>query len=216
MVSVKKTADFEVSGDGRAANWAAAEWINMRVQEPETETRVTKAKILYSDLGMYFLFDCQDQKVTSTIREDFGSLFKEDAVEVFLWPDQSVPVYIEYELSPLDYELILLVPNIGGRFQGWTPWHYEGDQKVKHATSVKGGEKQSNAQIKSWVAEFFIPYNVMKPLAQSPPAAGTKWRANLYRLDYDKGYTSWTWQRTTPKTRGSFHQFNKFGTLIFE
>ena len=121
MVRVKKTTDFEVSGDGRAANWAAAEWINMKVQEPETETRVTKAKILYSDLGMYFLFDCQDQKVTSTIREDFGALFKEDAVEVFLWPDQSVPVYIEYELSPLDYELILLVPNIGGRFQGWTP-----------------------------------------------------------------------------------------------
>ena len=47
-----------------------------------------------------------------------------------------------------------------------------------------------------------------------PPKAGTKWRANFYRMDYDdKSVTSaWDWARVGP----SFHEYKKFGTLVFE
>ena len=43
--------------------------------------------------------------------------------------------------------------------------------------------------------------------------SGTRWRANFYRVDYDDGKgTGWYWARVGP----SFHDFEKFGTLIFE
>jgi hypothetical protein len=216
---VKKTTDFKVDGQGTAENWKNTDWIDITLQESVDDVPIalkTRAKTLYSETGIYFLFLSEDQKLTATIEEDFGSLFREDVVEVFLWPDPSVPIYFEYELSPLNYELAFLVPNINGKFQGWRPSRYEGRIKTQHATSVQGGEKKSNAQIKSWTAEVYIPYVLLNPIVQAAPKSGSKWRANLYRIDYDKGYTSWTWQKTTPKLRGSLHEFNKFGTLIFE
>ena len=133
-------------------------------------------------------------------------------MEVFLWPDESVPVYFEYEVSPLNYELPILVPNMNDRFYGWKPWHYEGDRRTKHATSVTGGEKIGGGKVDRWKAEFYIPYKLLAPLNNVPPASGTKWRANMYRIDYDNGTTYFTWQKVVK----SFHEFNNYGTFIFE
>jgi hypothetical protein len=211
-VVIKKTSDFEITGDGRSSFWKGTEWINLPQRSQKPETYVTKAKVLYSDSGMYFLFDCQDKKLISTITEDNADLWYEDVVEVFLWPDESFPVYFEYELSPLNYELPILVPNDNGNFFGWLPWHYEGERKIKHETSVRGGKKESGAEVTAWVAEFFIPYALLKPLPNVPPKSGTKWRANLYRIDYDQGQTTFSWQ----KTNKTFHDYKAFGTFIFE
>ncbi|UFH54514.1 carbohydrate-binding family 9-like protein [Spirosoma sp. KNUC1025] len=209
---IKKTTDFQVNGIGDYAGWNKTSWVPITVQESANRALTTKTKVLYSETGIYFLFQCDDEKLTATIEEDFGALFKEDVVEVFLWPDPSVPIYLEYEVSPLNYELPILVPNINGKFQGWKPWNYRGSAKTQHATSVQGGNKTSNASIKGWTAEFFIPYRLMNPIVSATPTSGTTWRGNLYRIDYDTGYQTWSWK----KTSGSFHEFKRYGTLIFE
>ena len=214
---IKKTTDFKVNGEGSATNWKAASWFDITVQNGPKQTQPgkqfpTKVKILYSDKGVYFLFDCTDKRLTSTIMEDYGMLFKEDVVEVFLWPDTSVPIYLEYEVSPLNYELPILVPNIKGRAQGWKPWIYDDKSKVQHETSAQGGQKKSMAAVEGWKAEFFIPFALMNPIVQATPKSGTKWKGNFYRIDYDSETAYYSWQ----KTSGSFHNFNKFGTLIFE
>lgn len=211
-VIIKKTADFKLSGDGSASEWKSTSWINLPQRKPQTKIYETRAKVLYSDTGVYFLFDCQDNKLTSTIKQDNEDLWEEDVVEVFLWTDETFPVYFEYELSPLNYELPIIVPNNEGKFLGWLPWHYEGDRKTRHATSVRGGKKESDANVSAWMAEIFIPYKLLSPLQNVPPQSGTKWRANLYRIDHDNGTTTFSWQ----ETGASFHEFNKFGTFVFE
>lgn len=216
-LTVRKTTDFKVNGEGTASNWGAAQWFNITVQKGPNQPAPgkqlpTRVKILYSDKGMYFLFDCTDTKLTATIMEDFGALFKEDVVEVFLWPDTSVPIYLEYEVSPLNYELAILVPNIKGRAQGWKPWHYNERNRVQHETSAQGGQKKSMGAVEGWKAEFFIPFALMNPIANTAPKPGDKWRGNFYRIDYDGETAYYSWQ----KTGGSFHEFNKFGTLVFE
>ncbi|WP_414617400.1 carbohydrate-binding family 9-like protein [Dyadobacter sp. 32] len=217
VLTIKKTSDFEVNGAGTAPQWKTADWFELTVQkgprQPEPGKQFdTRVKILYSDKGIYFLYNCADQKLTATITEDFGALFTEDVVEVFLWPDTDVPIYLEYEVSPLNYELPILVPNIKGRAQGWKPWHYNDTNKVRHATSVQGGEKKSMSAITGWMAEFFIPFALMNPIASKMPLPGTKWRGNFYRIDYDVPTTYYSWKQTN----GSFHDYQKFGTLIFE
>jgi len=209
---VRRTDDFQVNGIGDHANWAKTDWVRITPQEAAGKPYTTKVKLLYSTTGVYFLFQNEDEKLTSTIQEDYGSLFKEDVIEVFLWPDQSVPIYFEYELSPLNYELAILVPNINGDFHGWKPWRYEGNLRVQHATSTQGGPKVSKGNVTGWTGEFFIPYRLLRPIVQTPPAPGTQWRGNLYRIDYDHSYATWSWQ----KTSGSFHEFKKYGTFIFE
>ena len=58
-----------------------------------------------------------------------------------------------------------------------------------------------------------MPFELLKPLGNVPAKSGTVWRANFYRMDYDQGRTrSWDWSRVGP----SFHEFQKFGTLVFE
>ena len=212
VVLVKKCLDFEISGNGSSENWKSTEWINLPQQTSIPGTYLTKVKVLYSEKGIYFLFDCEDKKLISTMKADNLNLWEEDVVEVFLWTDESFPVYFEYELSPLNYELPIIVPNNNGNFLGWLPWHYEGDRKTQHATSTRGGKKISGGAVTGWMAEFFIPYKLLAPLNQVPPKPGVRWRANMYRIDYDNGAAEYSWQ----KAMKTFHEYNNFGTLIFE
>lgn len=211
---VKPTEDFELTGDGSAKQWAKAEWEPLHKRTEKGLPYETKVKVLYSKKGLYVLMEATDKKLTTTLTEDNLHLWTEDVFEVFVWPDERDPVYFEYEISPTGKELPILVPNLGGKFRGWLPWPAAGVPKTRKATSAVGGELKSGAAVSGWKAEVFIPYELLVPLRNVPAKAGTKWRANFYRMDYDdKSVTSaWDWARVGP----SFHEYQKFGTLVFE
>jgi hypothetical protein len=207
LLPILPTADFPLTGQGSAAAWHRTEWLVLSPSEGHVPALETKVKFLYSDSGLYCLYSCEDIRITATLKSDFADLYREDVVELFLWPDETRDLYFEYELSPDNYELALLVPNRGGDFFGWMPWHYEGRRKVQHRTHlVPSGDKLR------WTAEFFIPFALLKPLGNVPAHPGTRWRANFYRIDYDQGAAEWSWQPTVK----TFHEFEKFGTLVFE
>jgi hypothetical protein len=212
-LTVPPTEDFEVTGAGDHAAWQKTEWVSLRRRQPDGHPYDTRFKVLYSTTGLYVLMDGTDRRLTATFTEDFADLWTEDVYEVFLWTDERWPVYFEYEISPLEKELPILVPNFGGQFLGWQPWKYTGDRLVRKATSVRNGPKQSGAAIEGWSAEFFIPYALLRPLQNVPPKPGTRWRANFYRIDHDEGRsTQWDWA-PVGKT---FHDYTNFGTLVFE
>ncbi|MFN4977761.1 MAG: carbohydrate-binding family 9-like protein [Bacteroidota bacterium] len=207
ILSIKKTKDFEVSGKGDAANWKETSFVALTHRKGNKQYS-SQFKILYSEKGIYCLYVSQDSLITSTIREDFADIYNEDVVEVFFWPNEKSNIYFEYELSPYNYELPILVPNYEGKFLGWRPWHYEGDRLTRHAASIN----KTNGKVTSWTAEFFIPYTLLAPLQNVPPVSGTSWRANFYRIDYDNNTSQWSWM----PTRKNFHDYEKFGRIIFE
>jgi predicted TIM-barrel fold metal-dependent hydrolase len=210
---VKPTDDFDVTGDGSNPAWTKAEWEPLSKRNAGGPAHQTRVKLLHSKNGLYVLMDAADSKITATMTEDFQDLWTEDVFEAFLWPDEREPIYFEYEISPLGRELPILVPNLGERFLGWRPWHYEGGRKTRKATSAVGGELKSGATVTGWKAEVFIPYELLTPLQNVPPKSGSRWRANFYRMDYDGGTkSSWDWARVG----SNFHEFRKFGTLVFE
>ena len=206
-LGIRSTADFEITGDGNSTAWAAAEWTSLTARNGPRSYYQSRVKLLYSEKGIYCLFSCQDNQITSTLKEDFADLFKEDVVEIFFWPDETVPVYFEYELSPYGFELPILIPNLKGTFLGWRPWHYEGTRVTRRAARIM---KNGN-DVVSWTAEFFIPFALLNPLVMKAPQKGARWRANMYRIDYDEGASHWSWQ----PTRQNFHDFEKFGTIEF-
>lgn len=227
-LTVKKTDDFTITGSGSAANWKNAAWNRLLQHDnktlksmgwyiPDSAASVkaiqyeTLFKILYSNTGLYCLFQCEDSVITATLKSDFLALFKEDVVEVFLRPDTAFPGYFEYELSPLNYELPLLIINNKGRAMGWQPFHYTGIRKISHQVKVNVADAATGRFI--WTTEFFIPFALLRPVNNVPPAKGTVWRANFYRIDYDRRIpVYYGWQLT----RESFHDPERFGVLEFE
>lgn len=208
ILKITSTADFEISGRGLAGNWEKTHWVPLTQRNNEKVNYKTEVKLLYSEKGIYALYKCEDRNISATLTKDQDDLYNEDVVEIFFWTDEKHPIYFEYELSPLNYELVLMVPNFNGKFLGWIPWHYEGTRKVKHATNIfKEGEN-----VTGWTAEFFIPFELLSPLNNVPPKKGMRWRINMYRIDYDRGMTAWSWQ----PTRVNFHDIESFGTLLFE
>ncbi len=212
-LAVKLVDDFEVTGTGDHAAWGQADWVTLRRRQAGGHPYDSRFKMVYSGRGIYLLFDAADRTLTATMQEDFMDLWNEDVFEAFFWTDERYPVYLEYQISPLNRELVILVPNFGGQFLGWQPWHYEGDRMTRKSTSTIGGPKESHASIERWRAEFFLPYTLFRPLQGVPPKPGTRWRANFYRMDYDGGSrTQWEWAPVGE----NFHEFEKFGDLVFE
>ena len=210
---VKRCDDFTVTGQGDAAAWQSTDWVKMNRRTNGVHDYESRFKMLYSSKGVYVLFAATDKTLTATMEADFLDLWHEDVFECFFWTSETQTLYFEYEISPLGFELPILVPNLDGNFLGWRPWHYEGERKTQKKIAVDGGSPRPLASVKSWQAEVFIPYDLLKPLAGVPPKSGSHWRANFYRMDYDDGQTSaWQWA----PVGASFHEFKKFGTLTFE
>lgn len=213
VLTVPRTDDFELDGSGAAPAWGKAAWVPLQLRSDKSHPYQTRVKVLYSKIGLYVLLDATDRKLTATMNQDFDDLYKEDVFEFFLWPDERQSIYFEYEISPLGFELPILVPNVGGKFLGWQPWHYTGLRRTRKATSVIGGPREPGAAVTGWKAEVCVPFELLAPLGNVPPGPGTRWRANFYRIDYDDGQTtSWDWARVGR----SFHEFAKYGTLVFE
>jgi hypothetical protein len=210
---VPRTTDFAISGAGVHPAWNLAAWNPLRRREGSAHDYSARVKVLYSETGLYLLFDGSDARLTATMVGENLHIWEEDVYEAFLWTDERYPVYFEYEISPLNQELVLLVPNFGGEFLGWIPWDYEGGRRIRKAISVRDGKMESGSAASGWSAEVFVPYALLKPLQNVPPRPGMRWRANFYRNDYDDGgSSSWAWSPTT----GNYHSIEQFGYLRFE
>jgi hypothetical protein len=153
-ILVKRTTDFEVTGNGDRHEWKKALWNSIPQRRDTLNKRETKVKTLYSQKGIYFLFNNQDEVLTASKKEDFDSLWLEDVNEVFLWPDTTNTIYFEYEISPFNNELPLLVPHLNGKFIGWRPWTYTKERKTRHMTNIVG-DRKTGGKINSWTSEFF-------------------------------------------------------------
>jgi hypothetical protein len=212
-MKINSTDDFEVDGKGSATAWESVPWTPLSIRPGAGHDYKTEVKMLYSKTGLYILMDGTDSKLTAKLNKDNDMLWTEDVYEAFFWTDEKHPIYFEYEISPLNYELPIIVPNFDGKFMGWLPWMYGGGRATRKAIHIIDGKAETGADIKGWRAEIFIPYELLKPLPNVPPRPGTQWRGNFYRMDYDNGKKSqWDWARVGE----SFHEYQKYGTLIFE
>jgi len=210
---VHRCNDFTISGTGDNPEWYKAQWTTITKIDEGGKENKTRFRILYSATGLYVFFTGNDEKITSSFRNDFENLFKADVFEVFFHPNPAEGIYFEYEVSPLDKELVLLILNMNGKFGSWMPWHYEGKNKVVKKVSITGGKMEPDATIQSWSAELFFPYQLLTPLKNVPPLPGDKWNANFCRLDYDSGHMiKWSWSPIAV----SFHEINKYFSIQFE
>jgi len=212
QTTIHRTEDFELTANASSPHWQAAPWLELKSLDSEPGYQ-SRAKLLWSAKGLYLLADFQDEKLTCTHSADNADLFTEDVVEIFLQPSVDHPIYFEYELSPLGFELPLLISNNRKTFHGWLAWKNEKNRATRRVVRVHGGSQSSGSSCTGWTAEMFLPFDLMRGLVGAPPAAGDVWRGNIYRIDYDRGtghHYAWA-AETGPR----FHDYQNFGSMRF-
>lgn len=208
-LKIPYAASVDATGMLPESEWKRVPWQSLKSIDSLPDPYPTRFRMMHSQKGVHVLIEGVDRKVTSRYLKDGEELYLGDVFEVFLHPEPSTPLYFEYEVNAHDRELVLLIPNLGGRLTGWLPWRYEGARKVVKRVRVMEGPDG----MRGWSAELQIPYALMSPLQNTPPEKGALWRVNVCRLDYDFGrMMKWSWS----PVKQSFHEYRAFRPARFE
>lgn len=130
---------------------------------------------------------------------------------MFIDADGDKASYVELQVNPK-----------GAIFDSYLPKYRENqndfDAGMKAVVAVDGTVDKRDDQDKGWVVEAQIPLAAAKGKEASmknvPPAVGTVWKVNFFRMDMPAGKTqqgtSWS-----PPMVGDFHALDRFGELVF-
>jgi hypothetical protein len=201
----------ELNADPNSAVWASA----ARAVIVKDCTHVVDYAALNSTVrgfwtgkDLYLLFECP-YKVLNLFLPAMGGgprnkLWDRDVVEMFLGDDwKNIRHYREFEIAPTG-DWIDLAINLDKE-------SYDQSWRSGWKTAARIDEKA-----KIWYAAARIP---LAAISEQTVKAGTKWRANLYRIegvggDPDRHFLCW--QPTCVVNRDPNHVPENFGTIVFE
>lgn len=141
----------------------------------------TRFRALWSREGLYIRFDSDDPQPWHTMTKRDEHLWDEEVVEIFLDLDGSGRNYAEIEISPANVICDVRMVRASPDKLSDLSWNHEGlESRVK---PYQGG----------WTATAFLPWAGFRSLSpeaakqQLPPAAGTAWRFNVFRIERPGG-----------------------------
>ena len=160
------------------------------------------ARSRWTDENLYVFFECPYEELhlkpdPNTVAET-NELWKWDVAEIFIGSDfKNIRRYKEFEVSPqgewIDLDIDLALPH---HEVGWT-WN----SGFKVAARI-------DPKTRIWNAAMRIPFSA---LDQRPPAAGNKFRVNLFRSQGPpERQHSLAWKAPMTET---FHTPERFGEL---
>jgi cellulose/xylan binding protein with CBM9 domain len=172
---------------------------------------LTQAKILWDDASLYVAFSTDDKDVASSFTKQDDKLWTQDAVELFIDADGDGKDYVELEASPA-----------GVIFDSYLPGHRQNQDDwksgMRSATQVNGTLNKHGDVDRGFTTEIIVPLAAARGRATKdlklPPAPGTVWRINLFRMDLDQGKPQQATAWSAPLV-GDFHTLDRFGDLVF-
>jgi hypothetical protein len=207
VLQARRTArDFEPDADFSKTIWQTATPIYIEAVSADGTIRAdlsTTVRCLWSSKYLYLAYRCPFTELTffdppqqdhKRVGKEGASLWDRDVVEAFIGSDTNhINRYTEYEIAPSNERLDLSL-NLPDRDFAWES-HFQTAVKVDRKANV-------------WDCEIRIP---LEALSAALPAAGTRWRINLYRGDRaNKASLAWN-----PCLTPTFHTPERFGVLEF-
>jgi hypothetical protein len=167
----------------------------------------TEIRGFWTDTDLYLLFVCPYRSLNLFQPPQNGQprrgLWDRDVVEMFLGDDwDNIRHYREFEIAPT---------------ADWIDLAIDLDQRGQNRNWRSGWKTTARIddQAKIWYAACQIP---LKSVSEKDVKPGTRWRANLYRIDGDGPDAQrrfMCWQPTCVVNRDPNHVPENFGTLIF-
>jgi hypothetical protein len=201
----------ELSADPAAPLWkkaAKATIVKDCTHVIEYQEMDSEVRGFWTDQDLYLLFRCPYKELNLWLPAMGGGprnkLWDKDVVEFFLGDDwTNIRHYREFEIAPTG-DWIDLAINL--------------DKDSYDQTWRSGWKTAAHIDEAShvWYAAARVP---LSSVSTQPVQAGTKWRANLYRiggLGADPQRHFLCWQPTCVVNRDPNHVPENFGTLVFE
>lgn len=170
----------------------------------------TFAQVFYDETTLYIAFSSDDRDIHSSFSKRDEHLWKEEAVEVFIDVDADPQNYVEIEVSPKNvlFDSYIVDPkkidvNATSKFDL---------AGIRTAVSVDGTLDNRKDTDKNWSVEIAIPFAGLVKNFDPNQLEDSTWKINFYRINEDGTplqYMAWS------PTKGSFHQPEKFGQIIF-
>lgn len=176
----------------------------------------TTAKLLWDSTNLYVAFECADKNVIGRMTKRDANLWEEEAVEMFLCPDDpTLHGYTEIEISPANTLLDLFVRyarDVNGFPAPVSLPHHIVNLDIRSAVQIRGTLNNEADTDTSWTVEMAIPLRDIVRAGRVSPEDGEMWRMNLYRLERfpEREFIAWS-----PTGLNKFHVPKRFGELVF-
>jgi hypothetical protein len=205
LVVARAAHSIRVDGDLHKAPWTQLAPIPLAPSHgraPPPGFQATALRACHDGERLYLAFHCEARAIVATHRGRNAPIYEEDVVEAFLAPSGDARRYFELETSPRDAWFEARVESPDGR---------RATMRVDRDWVCAGFEHATCLLETGWSAEWAIPF---ASLAASTPVAGTRWRANFFRIDQAGGgeYSAWSPTYADP---ADFHLPDHFGELLF-
>ena len=200
----------ELNTDPDSAAWAhaASAWIEKDCTHTIDYSKLkTEVRGFWTDSDLYLLFICPYTELNLWLPADNSKdrlkLWDRDVVEFFLGDDWTdIKRYSEFEIATTG---------------DWVDLAIDLNKKSYGAKWNSGYQKLGRIDEKNhvWYAATRVP---LQSVSEQAVKAGTRWRANLYRIDglgADPQRHFMCWQPTCVVNRDPNHVPEHFGTLIF-
>lgn len=195
--------------------WATARWTPLfrqpdgRRLDPKLRTR---ARLLWDDTALYVGFEVSDADITTSKKGRDATYWEEDAVEVYLDPGSDAKDYVELQFAPTG-EIF------DAHFSSHRSPHWRDAAKrltiagLEVRVTADGTVNTPGDTDKSWTVEAKIPFAGL-PGVSGPPAEGSTWTLNLYRIDSGNPKSVAGMGALAP-VGGDFHDLSRAALLTF-
>ncbi|MFC4747579.1 carbohydrate-binding family 9-like protein [Flavobacterium branchiicola] len=175
----------------------------------EKATQNTFVSLSWNEENLYIAYRSEDSKIVGSNQPKDSQIFNtDDLVEIFIDPDGDGQNYIEIGVNAFSthYDMLLkcISPDCGG-------WNTSMD------FNIEGLEAVSKTTNESFCAEIKIPFTSLEKIENgnfSKPKTGTKWKGNLFRIDYGTT-TEYLALHPYKSLEFGFHQPQEFATFEF-
>lgn len=196
--------------DGDLSEWKAP-FIGSFVKHNSGEkgSQETFASLSWDDENLYIAFKCSDSKIIGKNRkQDYPIFESDDLVEIFIDPDGNGQNYLEVGINAFSSNYDMIINCISKNCGGW---------KTSIDFDIEGLEAVSKIKKEGFSTEIKIPFISLEKIQNgnfNKPTIGTKWKGNLFRIDYGNTaeYLALQYYRSS---KFGFHQPDKFAVFEF-
>ena len=170
----------------------------------------TTARLLWDDENLYVAYECIDADVVAHYDKRDDPTYKDDAVEIFIYPGKNRNLYYGLEMNARGtlYDYFYIFPQLLLKRFDMTG--------VQLATHIDGTLNMTSDKDKGWTLELAIPWKNFEELTtEMPPKPGSVWRANFNRWDGTEPNRRLSQWSDSGMIKANPHWPERFGELEF-